>query len=267
MSSPQPLRAANVTMKSSISDQIAGRQPRLQARPPSPDHLLEHRQQDDGEAADGHAVAEKLGPDALEVLRVDPVELEREPDPERDAHHQALAIVQALLQQNPHPEDEDQGHDDDEVRRDDRPRDRDDQVDELRQKRERHEHDADADPDSAGGDSGQLGDADAHAVGGVGNRPREPGQQIAHAVGRDRALDGAKVDRARPAPRDPLNGDGVSERVQRAHQRHHDEGRQESPELRPEAQVDARDRRVAGARSRRRPRPTTCRTCRTPAWR
>ena len=59
------------------------------------------------------------------------------------------------------------------------------------------EHDADADADDAGGHPRQIGDRDAVHVGRVGHRAHQAGQQVAQAVGGQRALDRLEVDGAR----------------------------------------------------------------------
>ena len=108
----------------------------------------------------------------------------------------------------------------------------------------------DADAHHAGRHPRQLGNGDAHRVRAVGHRPGEAGEEVAETVGEQGALHRAEIDGARPAPGDPLDGDGVAEGVHRAHQRHEHERRQERPEGRTEVEIepDVRDGRQTDPR-------------------
>ena len=95
------------------------------------------------------------------------------------------------------------------------------------------------DADRAGRHAGQLHDRNARGIGRVRQRAGQTRQQVSEAVGRHRTLDRPEIDGARPAPRHPLDGDAVAERVHRAHDGHQHERRQQGPEFGSEAEIES----------------------------
>ena len=212
---------------------------RFEAPPARGGELEKHGHRNGREAARGHSVLKEAPGDPRHVIGKDDAVLEADPDPEREPRHQALAVVEAVLHHHPHAEHEEQREKHGDVGGRDRPRNREDRGEHLGQERGREEDGPDRDPDAPRRDPGELGDRDAGRVGGVGDGPREAGQQVPHPVRRHRPLHGPEVHRARPAPRHALNRDGVAEGLDGADQGHEHECGQEPPEDRPEPEVEA----------------------------
>ena len=191
------------------------------------------------EAADGHPVAEQFAPRSLKIFRENPVKLKRNSNPEREAHDDALAIVETILKKDTHPHNEEDRHQHDEIGRHHLIRYGHHNGHAFRQKGQHDEEDAHPHAHRTGRHPGHFGDGDPHRIGRVGHRPGKAGEQIAQAVGGERALNRAEVDGARPTPRGALDRNAVADRVERANERHHHKGRQQRPEGRAEAEVEA----------------------------
>ena len=174
------------------------------------------------------------------MVREDHLVLESHSNPEGGSRDRRLAVVHPALHDDPHPEHEQEGEQDRDVGRGHGARDRQQERGHLGQERRRREHDPDPHADAARGDAGQLGDRDARRVGRVRHRAGEAGEQVAGAVRGHRALHRPEVHRARLAPGDPLDGDGVADRFGGADQGHEDERRKQSPERSPELQIESR---------------------------
>ena len=136
----------------------------LQAPGPRPCQLHELHQDDHRQAADRHPVPEQLAPRALEVLREYPVHLKGEPQPESEAHGEALAIVETVVNKDPDAEDEEKRHQYDEVRCDYRTGNRDDDGDKLREKRQPGVHHPGTHADDTRRHPSEVGDRDTARV-------------------------------------------------------------------------------------------------------
>ena len=216
-----------------------GAQGGLEALAARPYQVHKQGQENHGEAADGHSVPEQFAPRPLKIFREDPVKLKRAPDPEREAHDHALPIVKAVLKEDMHAHDEEDGHQHDEVGRYHLTRYGDHNSHTFRQEGQHDEDDTHTRANRASRHSGNFGDRDTRRIRRVGHRAGETGEQIAQAIGSERTLNRTEVDGTRPAPRGPLDRNAVANRIECANERHHHERRQEGPEGRTEAEVEA----------------------------
>ena len=208
------------------------------APPARAGQLHEQGQHNGDEAAGGHAVSQQHPPGFAEGVGENRLVLETRPDPEPQPGHRRLAVIDPVLDDDPHPLNEQQGEQHGEVggghgigngqgkRR------------QLGHERQDRQDDADVYPDVPGGHPGHLGQGNARRVGRVGHRARDPGQQVAHPVGGDRTLHGAEIDRPLVPPGDALNGHRVADGLNGPDQGHEHERRQQRPERGPQVPLE-----------------------------
>ena len=202
--------------------------------------LDEGRQRYGDDGAGGHAVAEEDAHESFaQQFGEDDAVLEPDTDPEGDAGDGGLAVVEAVLDDDPQTLDEKQGDEDAHVGGGHGRRDGDEEGRCLGEEGQDDKNDADHNADATGGDAGDLGEGDARGVGGVGQRAGEAGQEVAHAVGVEGALNDTVVGGSGTAAGNALDGDAVADGLDGADEGDDDEGGQEGPELHAGGEVEA----------------------------
>ena len=104
-----------------------------------------------------------------------------------------------------------------------------------------------ATPTRRGGDAGNFGKGYAGGVGGVGHSPQQTGEQVAYAVGVERALYYPEVGGPRPAAGNPLDSYAIPNGFDGSHKSDHCEGRQKRPELHARGKLEPRPRAEGNA--------------------
>ena len=162
--------------------------------------LDEQRQKKGGQPPRRHAVLQQPARDVGEELGKNHAVLKADPDPERHAGDHAVAIVETVLEQDPHAHHEENREEDADIRSGNRIRYRQDDRDQLGAEGEGDENRTGGDSNRARADAGQLGNRDACGVCGIRDRADAARQEIAHAVGGNGALNRAEVHGPRATP-------------------------------------------------------------------
>ena len=202
--------------------------------------LDEQGHEDGREPARRHAVAEQPAGELREVLGEDHAVLEADSDPERDTGDQALPIVDPVMEDHLHADDEEHCQQHGEIGCGDRARYRQDHGERLGKERQSEEYRADGDADATGADPGEFGYRYTAGIGRIRHRARETGQQVPHSVRGHGTLHRPEIHRPGLAPGHVLNGDGVADCFDGSDQGHEDERRKKRPEHRPEVKIKAR---------------------------
>ena len=160
----------------------------------------EQGQDEDGQAAGRHAVAEQRSPLFAELVGEDGLVLKARAEPEGNPDHHAFPIVEPVLHDNLHTLDEKHAHQHHEIGSHHRAGNGEYQGRHLGQKREGDEDETEADPDIARRHAGQFGERDTARIGRIRHSTGQTGQQIAQAIGIHRTLDCSEIDGSGGAP-------------------------------------------------------------------